>query len=83
MFCLFNNNNNNNNNNKFVERHSAVASEALAEQLANEMLTITLREVKIYFLIFYFMTYIFIIKRTKSTDKKESKKIVTGFTMTL
>jgi len=26
------NNNNNNNNNKFVERHSAVASEALAEQ---------------------------------------------------
>ena len=27
-------NNNNNNNNKFVERHSAVASEALAEQVS-------------------------------------------------
>jgi len=30
-----NNNNNNNNNNAFVERHSAVASEALAEQISN------------------------------------------------
>ena len=29
-----NNNNNNNNNNTFVERHSAVASEALAEQVS-------------------------------------------------
>jgi len=28
------NNNNNNNNNTFVERHSAVASEALAEQVS-------------------------------------------------
>ena len=27
-----NNNNNNNNSNRFVERHSAVASEVLAEQ---------------------------------------------------
>jgi len=27
-------NNNNNNNNTFVERHSAVASEALAEQVS-------------------------------------------------
>ena len=29
-----NNNNSNNNNNTFVERHSAVASEALAEQVS-------------------------------------------------
>jgi len=29
-----NRNNNNNNNNTFVERHSAVASEALAEQVS-------------------------------------------------
>jgi len=28
------NNNNNNNNNKFVQCHSAVASEALAEQVS-------------------------------------------------
>jgi len=28
------NNNNNNNNNTFVERHSAIASEALAEQVS-------------------------------------------------
>jgi len=31
---LKNNNNNNNNNKTFVERHSAVASEALAEQVS-------------------------------------------------
>ena len=34
QMSALNNNNNNNNNSTFVERHSAVASEALAEQVS-------------------------------------------------
>jgi len=34
LYCDNNNNNNNNNNNTFVEHHSAVASEVLAEQVS-------------------------------------------------